>query len=98
MCVKLFKEARGRLRLAVAPVVGAVLALAVVAAPADAKRKQRQDAPHQPRIQAHEVDCTPRNGWGGYYGNPWCRTGPSEAGNRRQHGYPAWVPKKYRDW
>lgn len=43
-------------------------------------------------------DCTPFNGRYGYYGNPWCQTGPSEAANRRQYGYPAWVSKKYREW
>lgn len=82
------------------PVLTAAVAVALLAAvsasPADAKRKPKTHDVE--RSQAAEVDCTPRNGWGGYYGNPWCRTGPSEASNRRSYGYPAWVPKKYREW
>ena len=81
---------------ALAIAAAAVMLTVLSAGPADAKRKARLQ--HSERAEAVEVDCTPRNGWGGYYGNPWCRTGPSEAGNRRTYGYPAWVPKKYREW
>ncbi|HVZ03280.1 hypothetical protein [Hyphomicrobium sp.] len=48
---------------------------AMAGSPAHAhKYKRKHTHRHLPRV---ERDCTPINGFYGYYGNPWCDTGSS---------------------
>jgi hypothetical protein len=57
----------------VAVIVAFVLASAVSASAAPS-RKHKATHWQLPRV---EGDCTPINGFYGYYGNPWCDTGSS---------------------
>lgn len=58
-------------RIPVSALLGAGLAMIVMAAPASADHKRTKRAP----VPTAERDCTPINGRYGYYGNPWCDTG-----------------------
>lgn len=55
----------------------AVIAISSGVPAAEAKHAPRPKAAHawqKPRV---DRDCTPINGFYGYYGNPWCDTGSS---------------------